>query len=816
MELAMRWQIGPLLLLLAANGMVSASTDSGRERTGPDGDHVRTDQSVEVRRVHLPVIIEPRSRRAERSARCSPARPEDILISEDGATLRVTAVERSTLDVLHVILLDTSASMRRRLARTKETAIRYLSALPSEEEAVIASFDDNLTLHAVPQGDRRQLTLAVNRLSVGHNTGLWSSLYYLVRYLDTLSAHKVVILLSDGEDSSSMPQHSIDSIVEMMSTIQNLTLFSIGLDLTDRSWGRKSGPIGDLSDLSEATGGTYYEIDKVDQLAGVFEKIRDRLEHKYYASYVPQPFGEGPKDDPANFDSRRREIDVRIKPGVPCRIRSFAIPRRLERREPERLSDRKAGRGSLPVGIADSVTACLGLSRPPTFGTRIDLGSSRASYDGATDTSTLVRLRSSDYWVGQVQDISIDTGVHYDRDLYWSSGRLRLELEIRPVLENRTVILEVPAFDLVRESLHRPEDVILWMLRSDACRGDAPGHGGISDPRWVHGKTFLELREYLALAAYRSSEDYRDWARQRIRDLGWHQAKALLAEFERNGVATEENVQTLRDLVESRARNPEPALPQKFLAEWLGDVPARQLALGVQAQAANRALATLEDGGDETELITVVEQWDRFREWLPPPTHVRVVAPLVPAYDPRRDVFGFYRIVLPQPVPSRSSEHLVPPRPLGLILLHLLLDDPRSKQTLRSGIRVLSVHDRDLSSLFPPLVDARRLLDRSSATSRTSIREIRLRVTSTDEASGFHDVIARYRIPSSADSETLLALEPICIDVLSSAAKSGPAADRWDALQESLRASGFGSCSGPQRKIGDVNSPPGPDIGLSN
>jgi len=795
----MRWQMGSLLLLLAANGIVPVSSDSGRERAGPGGDHVRTDQSVEVRRVHLPVIIEPRGRRAERGDRCSPARPEDILVSEDGAVLRVTAVERSTLDALHVILLDTSASMRRRLARTKETAIRYLSSLPAEEEAVIASFDDNLTLHAVPQGDRRQLSLAVNRLSVGHNTGLWSSLYYFVRYLDTLPAHKVVILLSDGEDSSSMPQHSIDLIVEMMSTIQNLTLFSIGLDLTDRPWDRKSGPIGDLSALSEATGGTYYEIDKVDQLAGVFEKIRDRLEHKYYASYVPQPFGEGPKDDPANFDSRLREIDVRIKPGVPCRIRSFAIPRRLERREPQRISDRNAGRGTLPVGITDSVTACLGLSRPATYGTRIDLGSSHASLDGAIDASTLVRLQSSNYWVGQVQDISIDTGVHYDSDLLRASGRFRLDLEIRPVLENRNVILEVPAFDLVRESLRRPEDVILWMLRSDACTGNATGFGGISDPRWVHGKTFLDLREYLGLAVYQSSADYREWAQQRIRDLGWYQAKALLAEFERNGVATEENVQTLRDLVESRARNPEPGLPQKFLAEWLGDVPARQLALEVQAQAANRALATLEDGADETESLMVVEQWDRFREWLPPPTHVRVVAPLVPAYDPRREVFGFYRIVLPQPVPSGSSEHLVPPQPLGLILLHLLLDDPRSVLTLSGGVRVLSVHDRNLSSLFPPLVDARRPVDRSSATPRTTIREIRLRVTSTDESSGIHDVIAWYRIPDSASPETLLELEPICIDVLPPGAKSGPARGRWYALQENLRASGLESCPGPQR-----------------
>ena len=63
------------------------------------------------------------------------------------------------------------------------------------------------------------------------------------------------------------------------------------------------------------------------------QQIHERLDARQYVSYVPQPFGDGPRDRPDLNDHRWRKVKVRTEPGTGCKITSLGHALRLESEE---------------------------------------------------------------------------------------------------------------------------------------------------------------------------------------------------------------------------------------------------------------------------------------------------------------------------------------------------------------------------------------------------------------------------------------------------------------------------------------------------
>jgi hypothetical protein len=97
-------------------------------------------------------------------------------------------------------------------------------------------------------------------------------------------------------------------------------------------------------------------------------------------------------------------------------------------------------------------------------------------------------------------------------------------------------------------------------------------------------------------------------------------------------------------------------------------------------------------GAAEERADRIAESWHKLGRWFPPATQVRIVTPLVPAYDPRRDLIGFYRFLLPAPTPTGKGAETVPSRPLGLLALRSVLDESEARHILLDGaVRVESL-----------------------------------------------------------------------------------------------------------------------------
>ncbi len=71
---------------------------------------------------------------------------------------------------------------------------------------------------------------------------------------------------------------------------------------------------------------------------------------------------------------------------------------------------------------------------------------------------------------------------------------------------------------------------------------------------------------------------------------------------------------------------------------------------------------------------------------------MRILTPLIPVYDRQREVVGFYRFILPRPTMDGPPDEILQDRPLGLLTLRWLLDQPETSELIRGRASVASLH----------------------------------------------------------------------------------------------------------------------------
>jgi hypothetical protein len=168
----------------------------------------------------------------------------------------------------------------------------------------------------------------------------------------------------------------------------------------------------------------------------------------------------------------------------------------------------------------------------------------------------------------------------------------------------------------------------------------------------VHGRTFFDLRERLAVALF-CYPDYRQWALDHLAREAEADLQDLRERYRRQvadasdaaiDLAIEQSEEGRAIL--RRADNPSPLDLARHLAGWLGDVPAVELFEHWEA----RWIEGLVDGRPTAaERDAFAENWAALYDLLFVPSYARELTLLRPAVDRNLDRIGFYRVVLPRP-----------------------------------------------------------------------------------------------------------------------------------------------------------------------
>ena len=214
---------------------------------------------------------------------------EKFQIFEDGVLQEITFFSGSRLPIALSLLIDTSASMDKRMRTAQEAAIGFSRSLGPDDLAAIIDFDGRVEILQDFTNDLDQLGDAIRLTSAGGSTSLYNALYIALKGLGDAPLRpsevrrQAVVVLSDGEDTSSLI--TFDEVLELAKRAET-AIYTIGLrpDEDDRSGFSEADFV--LRQLAYETGGRAFFPENVADLPAIYGQISDELSSQYSVGYI--------------------------------------------------------------------------------------------------------------------------------------------------------------------------------------------------------------------------------------------------------------------------------------------------------------------------------------------------------------------------------------------------------------------------------------------------------------------------------------------------------------------------------------------------
>jgi len=242
---------------------------------------------------------------------------QDFEVLDNGKPAPITLFDTTVQPIAVFVALDMSGSMINAIDRAKDAAEAFLLRLLPKDRAMLASFDDKIITSKVFASNRDQWIRFVRTgLQYGNGTRLWDAVDAGVATLKEEPERKVVLVLSDGEDSSSRTDKD-----DVLTRSQEGHVMVYAIGIRNRYRGGPNGqfvissPDRFLKKLTAETGGGNFEVADNADLNTTFTRVADELHRQYLIGIAP-----------ALLDGKVHKLDVRVKvPGMTVRARQSYV-----------------------------------------------------------------------------------------------------------------------------------------------------------------------------------------------------------------------------------------------------------------------------------------------------------------------------------------------------------------------------------------------------------------------------------------------------------------------------------------------------------
>lgn len=243
---------------------------------------------------------------------------KDFAVRDDGRSEEITTFGRGDVPFTALLLIDASDSMRGdRLARALAGARRFLSQLQALDQAKLLLFSDRILYETPVSSFAEVLVAGLETVQADGGTALNDHLFLAVQELSRRSGRRVVILLSDGVDTSSvLPMEEVSASVRRSSALIYWLRIGGGpaSGMSSSSWRSAAQHAEQLRLLEEAvrtSGGRVVQLPRMADSAEAFAGIFDELRRHYVLGYSP-------RSDEGDGSWHRVRVKVR-RPGVEVR-----------------------------------------------------------------------------------------------------------------------------------------------------------------------------------------------------------------------------------------------------------------------------------------------------------------------------------------------------------------------------------------------------------------------------------------------------------------------------------------------------------------
>lgn len=242
----------------------------------------------------------------------------DFVVLEDGLPQEVTLFSGEPQPIALSILIDASTSMETKLSVAADAAIGFCRRLRPGDVAQIITFNNDTQILQPFTDDVDALERAIRQARPSGSTSLYTAVYVALNELNRVKPNpdeplrrQAIILLSDGEDTTSLLRH--EEVLDRAKR-SDVAVFAIGL--RDRQQQARGFNEYDyvLRTLSQSTGGRVFFVDNAAQLVSIYNQIADELATQYTIGYVSSNL---------KRDGAWRQVSVRItRPAVVARTKA--------------------------------------------------------------------------------------------------------------------------------------------------------------------------------------------------------------------------------------------------------------------------------------------------------------------------------------------------------------------------------------------------------------------------------------------------------------------------------------------------------------
>lgn len=213
---------------------------------------------------------------------------QDFRISEDGVPQKISIFSKeSELPLSIVIAVDTSSSTRKDIRLELEAARQFIHSIVRAQDGVaIYQFSSSVTELTPFTSNIKHIDSAIDQMRVGGGTSLYDAIYLGAKALIHRQGRKVLVLITDGGDTTSSVDYQEALRAAQMSEALVYSLIDVPVE---SSAGRNTGGEHALIQISNDTGGKYYYASGVAQLERSFSQISDELRTQYLLAYYPVP-----------------------------------------------------------------------------------------------------------------------------------------------------------------------------------------------------------------------------------------------------------------------------------------------------------------------------------------------------------------------------------------------------------------------------------------------------------------------------------------------------------------------------------------------
>jgi len=228
----------------------------------------------------------------------------DFKLFEDGEEQRIVGFEAASAPFDLVLAIDVSGSTKDKVKLMRSAALRFVNAARPADRIAIITFAGEPTVVSELTADRDVLRERVNAIDTAHgDTKLYDATVFAMNKFvnaNNKSRRTAIVLISDGLDgtipgvsdqigSQISYRETLDQIREFDGVIYTLWLNTRYVAMSPRDTQPEAfdEAFDRMREMADAGGGIFYEVNRLEDLAGAYERVVADLGTVYSLAYEP-------------------------------------------------------------------------------------------------------------------------------------------------------------------------------------------------------------------------------------------------------------------------------------------------------------------------------------------------------------------------------------------------------------------------------------------------------------------------------------------------------------------------------------------------